>query len=267
MRLVVKDVSFSYGSFPVLHGLTMEAGEGEAVSIVGPNGSGKSTLLRCAARILKPRQGVIYLDGKEIAALNGSELAKRLGYVPQAGAEVFPFTVLETVLMGRKPHLKWGVSKRDLAVVGDILRYMGLEPLAGRCLDQLSGGQKQKVLLARALAQEPDILLLDEPTSSLDIRHQLEVLGLIKNLAHQYRRTILMVMHDLNLAARFSEKLILLKDGCIFAAGKPQRVLTAENVAAVYGVEAVVNNGKYGLQVFPLRPVAGGEAALAAVTL
>ena len=263
MRLIIKEVSFSYGSFPVLHGLSMEVGDGEVVSVVGPNGSGKSTLLRCAARVLKPRRGVIYLDGKEIAALNGSELAKRLGYVPQAAAEAFPFTVLETVLMGRKPHLKWGVSRRDLAVVGEILRYMGIEQMADRCLGELSGGQRQKVLLARALAQEPEVLLLDEPTASLDIRHQLEVLELVRDLAQRDRRAVVMVMHDLNLAARFADKLILLKDGVIFAAGRPKRVLTAESISAVYGVEAIVTDGNFGLHVLPLRPITARESTIA----
>lgn len=184
--------------------------------------------------------------------------------MPQSAAEAFPYTVLETVLMGRKPHLKWGVSKKDLAVAGEILRYMRIDQMAGRYLDELSGGQKQKVLLARALAQEPEVLLLDEPTSNLDIRHQLEVLELVKDLAQQHRRTVVLVMHDLNLAARFSDKLVLLRDGRVFAAGRPKRVLTAESIGAVYGVEALVTDSKFGLQVFPLRPVAGQKTDLVA---
>lgn len=204
------------------------------------------------------------MDGKEVASLNGADLAKRMGYVPQSAAEAFPYTVLETVLMGRKPHLKWGVSKKDLAVAGEILRYMRIDQMAGRYLDELSGGQKQKVLLARALAQEPEVLLLDEPTSNLDIRHQLEVLELVKDLAQQHRRTVVLVMHDLNLAARFSDKLVLLRDGRVFAAGRPKRVLTAESIGAVYGVEALVTDSKFGLQVFPLRPVAGQKTDLVA---
>ncbi len=264
MRLSIKGVVLSYGSFPVLHGVVMDAGYGEVVSIVGPNGSGKSTLLRCVARILKPGRGAILLDGKEISSLRGSDLAKMLGYVPQSAAEAFPLTVLETVLLGRKPHLKWGVGKKDLAVAEEILRYMRIEALAGRYLNELSGGQKQKVLLARALAQEPEVLLLDEPTSNLDIRHQLEVLELVGDLARRRRRTVLLVMHDLNLAARFSDKLVLLKDGRIYAAGRPKKVLTEENIGVVYGVEALVNDSKYGLQVFPVRPAGGQKTALAA---
>jgi len=262
--LVIKDVSFSYGSHPVLQGLTLEVSEGEIAGIVGPNGSGKSTLLRCLTRVLKPRQGVVFLDGKDAAGMSSGELARKLGYVPQAAAEVFPFTVLETVLMGRKPHLKWGVTKRDLEIVGRVLRYMGIEDLAERYLDQLSGGQRQKVLLARALAQDPEVLLLDEPTSSLDIRHQLEVLEFIKDLAQLQKSTVVMVMHDLNLAARFSDRLIMLKDGRISAAGRPRTVLNMENISAVYGVEAVVTDGEYGPYVFPVRPVAGQRLSLAA---
>lgn len=266
MRLIIKDVSFSYGNHPVLQGLTLEVGEGVVAAIVGPNGSGKSTLLRCLAHVLRPRQGVIFLDGKDAAGISPGELARKLGYVPQAMAEVFPFTVLETVLMGRKPHLKWGVTKRDLEIVGRVLRYLGIQDLAERYLDQLSGGQRQKVLLARALAQDPEVLLLDEPTSSLDIRHQLEVLELIKDMAQLQKRTVVMVMHDLNLAARFSDRLIMLRDGGIFAAGGPKAVLSAENISAVYGVEAVVTDGEYGPYMFPVRPVAGQQASLAAGT-
>lgn len=265
MRLVIKDVSFSYESHPVLQGLTLDMGEGVIAGIVGPNGSGKSTLLRCLARVLKPQQGIIFLDGKEVAGMSPGELARKLGYVPQAaGAGVFPLTVLETVLMGRKPHFKWGVTKRDLEIVGRVLRYMGIEDLAERHLDQLSGGQRQKVLLARALAQEPQVFLLDEPTSSLDIRHQLEVLELIKDLGQKRNRTVVMVMHDLNLAARFADQLIMLKDGHIFGAGRPKTVLTAANIGAVYGVEAVVADGEFGPYVFPLRPVARERISLAA---
>jgi iron complex transport system ATP-binding protein len=161
--------------------------------------------------------------------------------------------------MGRKPHLKWGVAKRDIEVVSEVIKFMGIEEMAERYLDQLSGGQKQKVFIARALAQEPQIFLLDEPTSSLDIRHQLEVLETLRELARQKKCLVIMVIHDLNLASRFSDKMVMLKEGRVFAAGKPGTVLTRENIGFVYGVEAAVTQSNFGPYVMPIRPVSDGE--------
>lgn len=259
MRLLIQDICFSYGSNAVLKGVSMEVAPGQVLSIVGPNGSGKSTLLRCMARVLKPRNGSVFLDGREAAQIGSRELARLLGYVPQAVGEAFSFTVLETVLMGRKPHLNWGVAKKDLDVVAQVMRFMELDEMARRQMDQLSGGQKQKVFIARALAQEPQVFLFDEPTSSLDIRHQLEVLELVGELARQKKRQVVMVLHDLNLAARFSDRMVMLKDGLIYAAGQPGEVLTPENVGAVYGVEASIVDSALGTYVLPLRPMAAGQ--------
>lgn len=262
VKLDIKDISFSYGSKQVLNGVALEVGRGEVVSIVGPNGSGKSTLLKCIERILKPKTGAVYLDGKETATMSARELARAMGYVPQATAEVFPQTVFETVLMGRKPHLTWGVSKRDLEVVGEVLQYMGLAELAQRYLDELSGGQKQKVLIARVLAQEPEVFLFDEPTNNLDIKHQLEVLEIIKDLSKQRKSTVIMVIHDLNLASRFSDRLVLLKDGRVFAVGEPESVLTPENINLIYEVEVSVTNTSFGPNIIPIRPTNGQSECL-----
>lgn len=259
MKLVVREVCFAYNSRPVLQGVTLEVGAREVLGLVGPNGSGKSTLLKCLARVLKPRRGIVYLDGREIAAIDTRDLARKMGYVPQAAGTTFPFTVLEAVLVGRKPHVRWEVGSRDLEVVGEALRSLSLEDMAHRYLDELSGGERQKVFLARALAQEPEVLLLDEPINSLDILHQLEVLELVRELAARRDIAVVMVLHDLNLAARFSDKLVMLKDGKIFAAGRPGEVLTPENVSLVYGVEVHVSKGEFGLSVFPLRPAKGQQ--------
>lgn len=255
MKINVKDICFSYASHEVLDRVALEVSAGEILSIVGPNGSGKSTLLKCMARILKPKSGAVFLDGKNAAGIGSRELARLMGYVPQSAAEVFPFTVLETVLMGRKPHLKWGVAKRDIEVVSEVIKFMGIEEMAERHLDQLSGGQKQKVFIARALAQEPRIFLFDEPTSSLDIRHQLEVLETVRELARQKKCLVIMVIHDLNLASRFSDKMVMLKDGRVFVAGEPETVITRENISVVYGVEATVTESEFGPHVIPIRPV------------
>ncbi|MDH7576530.1 MAG: ABC transporter ATP-binding protein [Bacillota bacterium] len=253
MKLKVKGICFRYGSRGVLRDVELEARAGEILAIIGPNGAGKSTLIRCINRILKPYLGTVFLDGKEFFHLKAQERAQIMGYVPQTSGEAFPCTVFETVLMGRKPHLSWGVGKGDLEVVGAVLQRLGLAGFAERYLAELSGGERQKVYLARALTQEPDVLLLDEPTSNLDVKHQLEVLELVRDVAKQQEKCVLMVMHDLNLAVRFSDQLLMLKDGLVFAAGNPQGVLTPENIRAVYEVEAMIVPTSLGPYVITAR--------------
>ncbi|MGI6078987.1 MAG: ABC transporter ATP-binding protein [Fastidiosipilaceae bacterium] len=259
MKLVINDCSFSYSSQLVLDQINMQISEGEVVSIVGPNGSGKSTLLRCISRVLQPQGGVVYLNSQDVAHLKPRELARLLGYVPQSGAEVFPLTVYEAVLLGRKPYLSWGVGPRDREIVDRILRFMKIEEFALKYINEMSGGEKQRVLIARALAQEPEVLLLDEPTSNLDIKHQLEVLGLLHRFAHEGGMTVIMVLHDLNLASRFSEKLVLISEGKVFASGSPSAVLNPANIRAVYDVEADVDQNGLGIQVLPLRSLSADE--------
>lgn len=260
VRLQVKGVCFSYGSLPVLENVTFEVQPGEVLGIVGPNGSGKSTLLRCLARILQPQVGIVFLDGKNLAVLRGREVGRCLGYVPPPGNEqTFSFTVLEVVLQGRRPHLTWGVGQRDMAVVCRALACLGLTHLADRQINELSSGQRQKVFIARALAQEPEVFLLDEPTATLDLRYQLEVLALMREFAKHRGQVVIVVLHDLNLAGRYSDRLLLLHNGRIFAAGSPRAVLSPENIRTVYGIEAVVTETQWGLQVTPVAPVGLGE--------
>lgn len=254
MRLQVKNVCFRYGSWEALRNVELEARAGEVLSIIGPNGAGKSTLLRCINRVLKPRVGTVYLDGDEISLMPERERAKKLGYVPQAAAQAFPSTVFETVLMGRRPYLNWSVSRQDLAVVEEVLLQLGLSDMARRMISDLSGGERQKVMLARALAQEPEVLLLDEPTSNLDVRHQLEVLELVRGAAHERGKCVLMVMHDINVAGRFSDQMLMLKGGQVFAAGSPWSVLTPENIKAVYEVDSLLMMTTVGPQIIVLEP-------------
>jgi iron complex transport system ATP-binding protein len=243
----------------ILDGLNLVVEDSEVLGLVGPNGSGKTTLIKCMDKILKPK-GSILIDGRDIDTVSRTELAKRLGYVPQSSSTPLATTVFDTVLMGRRPHISWRVSDSDLDKVADILGLLHLEYLAMRDFSQLSGGQKQKVLIARALAQEPEVLLLDEPTSSLDMKHQLEVMETISSLVKEKKISAVMALHDLNLASMFVDKLAILKGGKIYAAGEPIDLLNAKNIRDVYGVEAVVMNNLDRPYIVPLRSLNEGVA-------
>ena len=255
MKLKVKNVEFGYNSTLVLEGVSMDLDSSEITGIVGPNGAGKSTLIRCVDRILTPSGGTILLDENNINNMTRMEIAKRMGYVPQTTTRVFPATVFDTILMGRRPHLGWKSSEDDVNKVLEILELLGIMEFAMRDFNEISGGQQQKVLIARALAQEADILLLDEPTSNLDIRHQLEVMEIMTNIVHKKKISAVMAIHDLNLAARYTTKILMLNGGRIFAAGNPESVLTVENIRRAYGVEAIVKSDGERPYIIPVRPV------------
>lgn len=240
----ISRLAFSYNHKDVLSGIDIQAKPGEIVAVIGPNGSGKSTLLRCMNKILKFKQGAVLLSGRNIDAIPLRELSRMLGYVPQHETRSFAFTVFETVLMGRRPHIGWQVADRDLTVVHDTLHHLRLDALRNRRIDELSGGERQRVFIARALAQEPSVMLLDEPTSNLDPKHQLEVFGLITELSREKGITVVCAIHDLHLAGRFSDKIVMLRQGRIFAQGPVQEVMTPDNLRAVYGIEAFIcHNG------------------------
>jgi len=255
MKLSVRGISFSYPSTKVLEEISFQVEEGEIVSILGPNGSGKSTLIKCIDRILRPQKGTVLVTERDTAPMKPRELARLLGYVPQSAVDSFPFTVFDTVMMGRRPHLAWSASQGDLDMVAEILKLLQLEGLALRHITELSGGEKQKVLLARALAQEPEVLLLDEPTANLDIRHQIEVLNLVRRLVKGKRLSTLVAMHDVNLASRFSDRIILLKAGRIYAVGEPGLVITQTTLRDVYDISVAVNQDSGRPYIIPLAPV------------
>jgi iron complex transport system ATP-binding protein len=255
MKLKIKDVEFSYASTPILKNVCMELQTSEVLGIVGPNGAGKSTLLRCIDRILKPQRGSILLDGQEVKDMSRMEIARRLGYVPQTSTRVFPATVFDTVLMGRRPHLGWRSNEKDVEKVLEILKLLGIIEFALRDFNEISGGQQQKVLIARALAQEAGVLLLDEPTSNLDIRHQLEAMDIIKKLVKETGISAIMAIHDLNLGSRYSDRIIMLNGGSIFDAGSPSSVLNPESIKQVYGVEAVVRLEAGRPYIVPMKPI------------
>ncbi len=254
MKLKITGITFKYASEPILKNVTMELGKREILGLIGPNGAGKSTLIKCIDKILKPLGGSILLDGQEIRKMTRREIAKHIGYVPQTSSGCFPATVFDTVLMGRYPRTGWGSSDRDIEKVAEVMELLKIERFALRNFNTLSGGEKQKVMLARALAQEPKVLLLDEPTSNLDIKHQLEVMEVIRDIVRYKGISAVVAIHDLNLAARYADKLVMLHKGGIFAGGYPESVLTYENIKKIYGVEAEVKKGPYGLYVLPLKP-------------
>ena len=253
MKLTINKLSFNYTGIKVLTDVELDVELGEMLSIVGPNGSGKSTLLKCINRILKTKQNAVLIDGEDANKLSLKELAKLMGYVPQSSTSTFPFTVFDVVMMGRKPYIHWNVGERDNEIVAEMLEFLGIGHLAMRHYTELSGGEQQRVIIARALAQQPQLLLLDEPTSSLDIKHQLDILCMLKSLAQTRERSVIVSMHDLNLASRFSDRMLMLKQGCIYAVGTPEAVLTEENIEAVYGIKANVSTSVIGKpQVTPL---------------
>ena len=253
--LKISGLFFSYKKTEILANIGLELRKGEVLAIVGSNGAGKTTLLRCIAGIAKPDKGSIRIDGRDIFGMKRPDLAKRIGYVPQTAPSKFPVTVFETVLMGRRPYISWRPSENDLKVVTDLLRSMNLEDIALRYFDQLSGGQKQKVLMAKAFAQETDYLLLDEPSSNLDLRHQMEVMEMISGMAKEKRMAAILAMHDLNLTSRFADTILMLNNGKTFCIGEPKQVMTHENIKSVYGVETEINMSNGYPYILPLRPV------------
>jgi len=253
MNLTINKLSFGYSGHDVLKDLELSVGAGEILSIVGPNGSGKSTFLKCINRILKPKQNTVLVDGKDIVSLDLKELSKLIGYVPQSSTSTFPFTVFDVVMMGRKPYIHWNIGERDNEIVAEMLDFLGIGHLAMRHFDELSGGEQQKVIIARALAQQPKLLLLDEPTSSLDIKHQLEILCLLKSLTQSKERSVIVSMHDLNLTSRFSDRILMMKGGRIYAMGTPEQVITEKNIEIVYGIKVNVSVSVIGKpQITPL---------------
>lgn len=255
IQLQTKNIVFGYNSSYILKNVSFEIAPSRLVSIVGPNGSGKSTLIKCIDRILSPQEGSILIDRKDVTKMDRMDVARNISYVPQSSARVFPTNVFDTVLMGRRPHIGWLSSGDDEEKVWGVLRLLGIEELAMSSFNELSGGQQQKVLIARALVQETKVMLLDEPTSNLDIWHQLDVMNIVRDLVKKRRMTALIAVHDLNLASNYSDRIIMMKKGKIVAVGDPATVLTAENIESVYNVEAAVRTQSDIPFIMPLKQI------------
>ncbi|AWK72724.1 ABC transporter ATP-binding protein [Rhodococcus sp. NPDC019627] len=241
-RLSAEDLSLGYGDRIIVENLNLEVKTGVITTVIGPNGCGKSTLLRALGRLLKPRSGSVVLDGKAIGSLRTKDVARILGMLPQAPIAPEGLTVADLVARGRHPHQSWirQWSSDDEGEVAEALALTGVSELADRPVDQLSGGQRQRAWISMALAQGTDILLLDEPTTYLDLAHSIEVLDLVDRMHEEMGRTVVMVLHDLNLAIRYSDQLIVMRDGKVVAAGAPKDIISAELLLEVFGLEAAV---------------------------
>jgi len=250
MIMSVQGVSFDYPGNEVLKDISFSLNRGECLAILGTNGAGKSTLLKCINRILKLKVGKIEFDREDIKNISQTKLAQKVGYVSQQNKNVRT-TVFDSVLIGRRPYIKWDATEKDIRIVDKVIKMMNLQKYALRYTDELSGGEYQKVVIARALAQEPDVLMFDEPTSNLDLKNQLEVVDIIRNVVKKNNISAVVTIHDLNMALRFADSYILLKDGNIFDLGGIE-VINSKNIKEVYSVDVSVEKVKNNLTVVPI---------------
>lgn len=233
----------------VIDGLTCDVDAGEILGIVGPNGSGKTSLLKLLAKVLRPQVGDMALFGRDLGTMAQVEVARTVAIVPQESPQVFSFTVMETVLMGRYPHhrgAKWSAgfgweSAEDVLIAEEAMQSTDLTDLAGRSVMDLSGGERQRCMIARALAQAPQVLLLDEPTAFLDIQHQIEICTIVRRLKEERGLTVVLVSHDLNLASQYCDRILMLKAGKLFRLGSPHEVIDADVLRAVYGCDVLID--------------------------
>lgn len=239
IEINVKDVKVYYRSVKALDGVSLNVRAGEVLSVIGPNGAGKSTLLRVINGVLKPLMGVVYIDKRPLSEIPRREVARKTGVVPQKVHALGMLTVYDFVMTGRRPYVDFAPSKTDEEKVYEALKAVDAVNLAERTLEELSGGELQRVVIARALAGEPEVMLMDEPTSNLDLKYQLETLNVIRSLRSK-GLAVIMAIHDLTQAYRVSDKVLLLKGGMVFAAGKPDDVFNPETLSRVYGVSTII---------------------------
>jgi len=244
LKLNVSSLFFSYKKGKnAVDDVSFEADKGEVIGIIGQNGCGKTTLLKCINAVLKPSGGVVMIENEDVLSMPRKDIARNIGVVSQHSMIIFPYTVLDMIMMGRYPAKNSfeSYNAEDLEIVRRSMEETGVEAFAERTIDELSGGERQRVLIARALAQEPDIMLLDEPTLHLDVNHQFDLMELIKRLATERGMLVIIVTHDIMLAARFCDRVIMMENGGIFTSGKTADVLTSTNLAKVFQIKAHVS--------------------------
>ena len=246
VKLTISDLSQGYEGKVILHDINMEANSGEVVTLLGPNGSGKSTTIKTTCNVKKPISGTIDIDGRNILEIDKREYAKLIGYVPQTAVFFGSSTVYDNVLIGRRPYVEWSYRSEDIQAAADAMIRMKVDDLYDRPIHRLSGGQRQRVTLARALAQSPSFYVFDEPTSALDLRNQLDTLKVMRQVINETDACMIIALHDLNLAYRYSDKVLVLKDGTVYDFGKTEDVITPEMIKDVYGVDAEIVEGSKG---------------------
>jgi iron complex transport system ATP-binding protein len=250
MFFEVNDIEFSYRSKRVLDGVSLTVKADDVVSILGPNGVGKTTLIKCISKVLTPNAGSVFIEESNLHKMSKKDIAKNIGYVSQR-SETSRTTVFDSVLLGRKPHFEWDITEKDIRLTARVLHLLGLDELSLKYVDEISGGEYQLVQIARVLVQQPKVILLDEPTSSLDLSNQHLIMHLIRNIVKKNHMAAIMIIHDLNLAIRHSDKFVLMKDGMVYAVGGHE-IITPENIKAVYDIDAYVESVRGIPMVIPI---------------
>lgn len=246
MKLSVKSLFQGYDGKAVIEDINFQANTGEVLAILGPNGSGKSTLIKTLCNLHTPMKGGVYLDDKNIKNCSKEELSKILGYVPQYCTYTQFTSVLDTVLMGRRPYIQWDYAEEDLDIAEQAMIKTNIIDIASKFVNEISGGQLQRVIITRALCQQPKFYMFDEPTSSLDLRHQIETMKIMRGIVRSDNCGMIIALHDLNLALRYSDKILMLKDKKIYSYGTPDEIITPRSIKDVYGVEAEIIRNERG---------------------
>ena len=249
MTLEIKGIEQGYGDKTVLKDISFTVQPNEMVGVLGPNGSGKSTLIRTVCRIKEPISGTISLDGEEISSIDRRRFSRSIGYVPQKYAPSDYMQVFDAILIGRAPYMEWSYSDNDFEMAAKASEMMGIDNLIDKNIHDLSGGQIQKVIIARAIAQDPKFYVLDEPTSALDLRNQLDTMRSMRNIMSDRGAGVLVALHDINLALHFTDKVLMLKDGKVYAFGDSEDVITEKSIRDVYGISSEIVEGRDGRYV------------------